>query len=82
MKSMCNLPINCDVKTFNEIWCGGLNDTCDSRCWLEIKSERKDEEEGKLECPICENRIKEDNRFFGTHIREAIGIFKEVFGKE
>lgn len=51
----------CDIKTFNEIWCGGLNDVCDSHYEPEIK----DTED-------------EDNRFFGTHIREVVKTFKEM----
>lgn len=51
----------CDIETFNEIWCGGLNDNCDSH----YESEIKDTED-------------EDNRFFGTHIREAIKTFKDM----
>jgi len=54
----------CDIKTFNEIWCGGLNDACDSHYKPEVKPE-----------------IDEENRFFGTHIREAIRIFKDCFKK-
>lgn len=55
----------CDIKTFNEIWCGGLNDNCDSHHGLEVKSGREDEE----------------NRFFGTHIRETIKTLKDCFKK-
>lgn len=65
MEYMCNLPINCDVKTFNEIWCGALNPACDSHYEPEMKP----------------RWIDEENRFFGTHIREAIQTFKEVFKK-
>ncbi len=32
--------------------------------------------------PRTEAMIDEDNRFFGTHIRETIKIFKEAFKKE
>jgi len=65
MESMYNLPINCDVKTFNEIWCGGLNPACDSHYELGVKSGRKDEE----------------NRFFGTHIREVVKTVKDCLKK-
>jgi len=51
----------CNVKTFNEIWCGGLNDACDSHYEPEIGDE--------------------DNRFFGTHIREVIKTVKDCFKK-
>ena len=57
----------CDIKTFNEIWCGGLNDTCDSHYEPEVKPERKPK-----------RYIDEEGRFFGTHIREVIKIFKDM----
>ena len=83
MESMGKIPINCDVKTFNEIWCGGLNDACDSHCDPEVKSERK-----PAMCTQCEyfkhyeKELDEEARFFGTHIREVIRTFKEAFKKK
>ena len=65
MEYMCNPPINCDIKTFNEIWCGTLNPACDSHYEPETKPDWIDEE----------------NRFFSTHVKEAIQIFREVFKK-
>jgi len=84
MNNMGNIPYDWNIKYFNEVLCGGLNkDNNDPRCEPEVKSERK-----LAICTQCEyfkhckRELDEENRYFGTHIREVIRTFKEAFKKK
>jgi len=67
MVSVESFPINCDVKTFNEIWCGGINkDNNDPSSAPERKT----------------GWLYREHPFFFSNICEAIIIFKEYFKKK
>jgi hypothetical protein len=62
---LVNFPFNCSVEEANSHLNVGLEEGfCDST-YL-----------GKIEIPVEIEEPDEDERFFGTHIREVINLFK------